>query len=325
VTTARVVPVTTEMDGDELDAEDAWHLSRRIGLRRLLVDSFTRFRYADGFSHSRALALQMSLSVVPFLLALSGLAAGIDNERPAAVLSRTIERLSPGGGSRDAFATAVVGGRTGEDAGEIALVVGLFFSLLSMATAMGQIERGTNRVYGIRRDRPAPRKYGRALVLTAVLAAPVGTGFLLLVAGGSFAEAMRATYGWSDTTADVWNVARWPVGLALLVLTIAVLLDHAPRRRQPALSWLALGAAVSVVLAMTATGLLAAYVQLSGSFGAIYGPLGGVFALLLWSLLSSIALFAGAAVCAQLEFLRAGHREPVLEDPGPPPSTRVEG
>jgi YihY family inner membrane protein len=193
-----------------------------------------------------------------------------------------------------------------------------------MTTAMAQIERGTNRIYGIERDRPAPWKYGRALVLTAVLAAPAGATFLLIVAGGSFAEAMRSTYSWSDTATDVWNVMRWPVGLALLVFTIAVLLNHAPRRRQPALSWLALGASVSVLLAMTATGLLAAYVQLSGSFGAIYGPLGGMFALLLWSLLSSIALFAGAAVCAQLEFLRAGQQHPVHDDPGLPPDRVVQ-
>ncbi len=324
MTTVRVVPVTTEMDGDELDAQDAWHLSRRIGLRRLLVDSFVRFRYADGFSHSRALALQVALSVVPFLLALSGLAADIDHERPARVLAKTIERLSPGGGSRDALASAVASGQTGERAGEIALAVGLFFSLLSMTAAMGQVERGTNRIYGIERDRPALWKYGRALVLTGVLAAPVGVAFLLLVAGGSFAEAMHTTYGWSDTATDVWNWVRWPVGVALLVFTIAVLLDHAPRRRQPALSWLALGAGISVVLAMSATGLLAAYVQLSGSFGAIYGPLGGVFALLLWSLLGSIALFAGAAVCAQLEFLRAGQQHPVHDDPGRPPSHVVQ-
>jgi uncharacterized BrkB/YihY/UPF0761 family membrane protein len=110
-----------------------------------------------------------------------------------------------------------------------------------------------------------------------------------------------------------------------MVFAIAVLLDHAPRRRQPALSWLALGAAVSVVLATAATALLAGYVHLSSSFGAIYGPLGGVFALLLWSLLSSIALFAGAAVCAQLEFLRSGRRHPVHDDPGLPPRHVVEG
>jgi len=324
MTTTKVVPVTTEMDGDELDAEDAWHLCRRIGLRRLLLDSFVRFRYADGFSHSRALALQGALSVVPFLLALSGLAAGIDHERPALVLARTIERLSPGGGSRDALASAVTGGG-GEHAGEIALVVGLFFSLLSMTTAMAQVERGTNRIYGIARDREAVTKYTRALVLTAVLAVPVGLGFLLLVAGASFADAMRQTYGWSERTGDLWNACRWPIGVALVVFAIAVLLDHAPRRRQPALSWLALGATLSVLLAMVATGLLAAYVHLSGSFGAIYGPLGGVFALLLWSLLSSIAFFAGAAVCAQLEFLRAGGQHPVHDDPGPPPLHTVQG
>ena len=308
------------MDGDELDARDAWHLSRRIGLRRLLLDSFVRFRYADGFSHSRALAFQACLSVVPFLLALSGLASDLDHRAPAMVLAATIERLSPGGGSRDALASAVRAGTTGEHAGEIALVLGLIVSFASMTTAMAQVERGTNRIYGIERDRRAVAKYGRALVLTAVLAVPVGLGFLLLVAGEAFGSAMRTVYSWSPHTVTVWNLVRWPVGLVLLVVTVAVLLDHAPRRRQPALSWLALGSAVSVLLTMVATGLLASYVRLSSSFDQVYGPLGGVFALLLWSLLSSIALFAGAAVCAQLEFLRAGLREPAHEDPGPPPT-----
>ena len=321
MTTVQTVPVTTEMDGDELDAEDAWHLVRRIGLRQLCVDSFVRFRYADGFTNSRALAFQIALSVVPFLLALSGLAADIDEERPARVLALTIERLSPGGGSQDALAMAVAGGATSERAGEIALTIGLFFSLLSMTTAMAQIERGTNRIYGIARDRKAVQKYGRALVFTAVLALPVGVAFLLLVAGGSFAAAMQSEYGWSDSFVLAWNIARWPAGLALLVFTISLLLDHAPRRRQPALSWLAMGSGLSVTLAMVATGLLAVYVHASGSFGNIYGPLGGVFALLLWSLLSSIALFTGAAVCAQLEFLRAGGvaGAPAHDDPGLPP------
>jgi len=325
MTTARVVPVTTEMDGDELDAADAWHLGRRIGLRRLALDSFVRFRYADGFSHSRALAFQMALGVVPFLLALSGLAAGIDQRRPARVLAKTIEMVSPGGGAHDALAAAVSGRQSSDRASDIALSVGLVFSVLSMTTAMAQIERGTNRIYGIGRDRRAVLKYGRALVLTALLAVPVGLTFLLLVAGGSFAAAMQDEYGWSDTVALAWNIGRWPCGLILLVLTIAVLLDHAPRRRQPALSWLALGAGIAVTLSMLATAGLAAYVHLSGSFGATYGPLGGMFALLLWSLLSSIALFAGAAVSAQLEFLRAGQRTPVLEDPGPPPTHTVDG
>ena len=310
MTTARTVPVTIEIDGDELDAEDAWHVARRYGLKKLLVTSFVRFRYGDGFTNSRALALQSCLAVVPFLLALTGLAADLDEERPARVIAETIQAVSPGSGEKDALASAVTGDDASEEAGELALGFGLGFALLSMTTAMAQVERGLNRIYGIRRDRKALFKYGRAAAMTAVLAVPVGVGFIVLVAGGAFAASMARQYGWSDGAVDTWNVARWPLGIALLVFAIAVVLDHAPRRRQPALSWLALGSGVAVLLSLGATGLLAAYVSLSGSFGAIYGPLGGVFALLLWALLTSIALFYGAAVCAQLEALRAGQEDP---------------
>ncbi|QNN52444.1 YihY/virulence factor BrkB family protein [Nocardioides mesophilus] len=325
MTTARAVPVTVEMDGDELDAEDAWRVARKVGLVRLAVDSFTRFRYGDGSSSSRALALQATLAVVPFMLALTGLAADIDQEQPARVVAQTIQAVSPGSGEQDALAGAVSGDQASQEAGELALGVGLAFALVSMTTAMAQIERGLNRVYGIRRDRPAREKYGRAAVLTGVLAAPLGVGFLLLVAGGAFADAMVQVYGWSDQTKLAWNLVRWPLGLVLLVFTIAVLLDHAPRRRQPSLGWLALGSGIAVVLTMVATGLLAGYVHLSSSFGSVYGPLAGIFALLLWALMSSMALFFGAAVCAQLEACRTGDRAPVYDDPGRPHHTQVTG
>ncbi len=323
MTTARTVPVTTEMDGDELDAEDAWRMVRRHGLLRLGIDSFVRFRYGDGFTNSRALALQAALAVVPFLLALTGLAADIDEARASRVIAETVQAVSPGAGEQDALAGAVSGDASSEEAGELALGFGLAFSLLSMTTAMAQVERGLNRIYGIRRDRPALAKYGRAAVMTGVLAAPMGLGFLLLVAGGAFADAMVKSYGWSDGTALAWNIGRWPLGLVLLVVAIAVMLDHSPRRRQPTLSWLAMGSGIAVILTMVATASLAVYIYLGDSFGDIYGPLSGIFALLLWTLLCSIALFYGAAVCAQLEACRAGHPGPAYEDPGRPHSATV--
>ncbi|NYE38813.1 YihY family inner membrane protein [Nocardioides cavernae] len=321
MTTARTVPVTTEMDGDELDAEDAWHLARHHGLRRVLVESAVRFRYGDGFTNSRALALQTCLAVVPFLLAVMGLAADIDDERPSRVVAETVNAISPATGD-DSVVDALASGS--EQSGELALVLGLVFALLSMTTAMAQVERGSNRIYGIRRDRPALHKYGRAAVFTVVLAGPVGLGFLALVAGGAFGDAMVAEYGWSEATHRAWDWGRWPLGLVALVVAIAVLFDHAPRRRQPALSWLALGSGVTVLGSMAAAAGLAAYVTLSGSFSSTYGPLAGVFALLLWSLLSSISLFFGVAVCAQLEALRAGEEAPAYDDPGRPHSRVVD-
>ncbi len=324
MSTARLVPVTREMNGDELDAEDAWHIVRRVGVRRLAIDTFVRFRYGDGFSSARALALQIALAVVPFLLALTGLVADIDERRPADVLARTVAALSPGQGDADALTGAISASRSGEDTGEIALTFGLLFALVSMTTAMAQIERGMNRIYGIERDRETVRKYGRAAVMTAILAAPVGIGFLLLVAGDTFAQAMRSEYGWSDGTVDAFTAGRWVVGVVVLVTAISVVLDHAPRRRQPGLSWLALGAGLTVLLTLLATGLLALYVDQGTSFGQVYGPLAGVFALLIWGLLTSIALFLGAAVCAQLEAYRSGDPGPADDDPGQPHAVRGE-
>ena len=62
--------------------------------------------------------------------------------------------------------------------------------------------------------------------------------------------------------------------------------------------------------------------KLSGSFGSTYGPLAGIVALLLWSLLSAASLFYGVAVCAQLEALRAHQPDPAEPDPGRPETER---
>nr|MBA3802363.1 YihY/virulence factor BrkB family protein [Acidimicrobiia bacterium] len=314
-----MVPVTVEIDGEELDFDDARTAIRGVGVRRLLVDSVLRFRYGDGFTNSRALALQVALSVVPFMLALTGLAAGLDVGRAAVVLSRTVSAMSVGGD--DASASDGQTAEEAEEAGEVALAVGLVFALVSMTTAVAQIERGVNRIYGIERDRRAAAKYGRAAVLSAILAAPIGVGFMLLVGGGPFADAMAEEYGWTGTTVTVWHVVRWPAGTLLLTFAIAVLFDHVPRRRQPSLSWLALGSGIAVAVTITASGLLALYVRESGAFDDVYGSIAGVMALLLWSYLTSIALFVGAAVAAQLEAVRAGVTRPFDDDPGPAPGS----
>jgi uncharacterized BrkB/YihY/UPF0761 family membrane protein len=60
--------------------------------------------------------------------------------------------------------------------------------------------------------------------------------------------------------------------------------------------------------------LLAAYAAQSGDFGATYGPLTGVMALLLWANLTGIALFLGVAFTAQLEATRVAESGPAGPD-----------
>lgn len=307
------MPETRDADGSELSAEDAMQTLRRYGSWRLMRDAFVRFRYADGFSHSRAFALQLCLATVPFLIALTGLAADLGQDGGGEVIARTMLALTPGGS--DAIVADVLSGQErADEAGEVALTLGLLTGLIALTMAMAQVERGANRVYGVERDRPALRKYLRAAVLAVTAGVAAFAGFLVIVAGGPFGEAIQETYRWGDATETVWDWVRWPAGIALAVTAIAAMFEWAPRRRQPGASWLAFGAAISVLLWLLVSLALAAYVAGSGSFGATYGPLTAVMALLLWANLTGIALFLGLAFAAQLEAVRAGVPSPAQRD-----------
>jgi YihY family inner membrane protein len=315
MSSATRVPETSTMSGDELSMDDAGETLRRFGGRKLLWEAFRRFRYGDGFSHSRALGFQIVLATIPTAIAFVGLATTVKQEKLAAALQEVILSVTPGTSDelvRETLAKALQQGVSG---GRIALVLGLVVALIAMTTAMGQIERGANRIYGVQRDRPSSKKYSRAAVLVLAAGVPAMLGFVLLVAGGVAAQALATTYGWSDGTERLIAWARWPFGVLLVLMTITVLFRWAPRRRQPAFSWMSVGAAVALALWLVFSGLLSLYVSKSASFGQVYGPLTAVMALLIWAQLSAIALFLGMAFAAQLEAIRAGVTRGAEEDP----------
>ena len=307
------VPETRMMPGDQLSADDALHALLHYGRWPLLRDSFVRFRYGDGFSHSRALALQLCLAIVPFLIALSGLASDLGVDEGGEVIADAVVALTPGASAplvRDLLQTDE---RT-EDAGELALVLGLITGLFALTTAMAQIERGANRIYGVERDRPGPAKYLRAAILAVVAGLPALFGFLLLVGGSAAGDSAAEEFGWGSALRIAWDWVRWPLSLALIVFAVGLLFEKSPRRKQPALSWLLFGAAISTALWWLASTLLAVYIRFSEGFGATYGPLTAIMALLLWANLTGIALFLGLAFAAQLEAQRVGVTSPALED-----------
>ncbi|MER5297255.1 YihY/virulence factor BrkB family protein [Streptomyces pharetrae] len=316
--TAVHVPQTRDMIGEELSGDEAFTALRHYGGIRLLTDAFSRFRYADGFTNARALGFQIVLGMVPFTIALVGVATAAHTESVGRIIELTLGRIVPGASS-EVVEEALTGTRRSAHSdiwSTIALWLGLAFSILNLASAMAQVERGANRIYGIERDRPFPAKYGRALLLAFAAGVPMVLGFLVLVAGEAVGESTAEAFGWSGT-ATWWAVVRIPVGLVLAVVASAVIFRWSPRRDQPGYTWLVFGSALHLVLWVGATWLLALYVEESGSFGAVYGPLTAFVALLLWANLTGVALFLGIAFAAQLEAARAGLTTAVRPDPGP--------
>ncbi|MFE7775269.1 YihY/virulence factor BrkB family protein [Streptomyces sp. NPDC057445] len=317
--TVEHVPQTRDMVGAELSGDEAFTALRRYGGRKLLKDSFARFRYADGFSAARSLAYQVVLGTVPFTIALVGVATSVHTESVDRIVQLTLAGIVPGD-SADLVRQALEGTRRSvhaDTAGAVAVWLGLGVALLNLTSAMGQIERGCNRIYGIERDRAFPAKYGRGVLLTLAAGLPLGAGFLLMVVGREVGEAVVRALHWSPSLLQWWQLLHVPGGVLLAGLSSAVIFRWSPRRDQPGYTWLAFGSGVHLLLWVTATWMLSLYVGTSGSFGAVYGPLTAFVALLLWANVTGIALFLGVAFAAQLEAARAGVAEPVRPDPGP--------
>jgi YihY family inner membrane protein len=298
MSTATSVPETYELEGD-----DALETLRNTGWARLLKDAFLRFRAADGFSHARALAFQVMLALLPFVIAVVGLATVLNVDQLRQLFTETVDRLAPGPAGQIFTQAIRQGAKSAARGGVFALLAGAVAAIASATLAMGQIERGANRLYGVEQDRPTTQKYWNGFKLACTAGVLSVVAFMLILGGADVAQAV----GLSGAVKGLWTLLRWPLSIGFVILAFAMLFKAAPRRHQPSWSWLAVGSGVSVLLWFVFTGLLALYLGLSsGTFGRTYGPLTGVIAVLLWSFLTSLAIYLGLAFAAQLEAVRAG-------------------
>jgi YihY family inner membrane protein len=302
MSTATSVPETYELEGD-----DALATLRHTGIARLVKDSFRRFRAADGFSHSRALAFQVTLTLLPALIATVGLATVLKVRQFTSLLRQATDHFAPGAAGGIIRNALAQGARASGDGARAALFFGLLTAVISAALAFGQIERGANRIYGVEQDRPTRQKYLTGLVLACTAGLLSVLAFVAIVIGSDIGQAT----GLSGALGGLWSVLRWPLAIGLIVGAMALLFRESPRRRQPAASWLAVGSSVSVLLWFLFTGLLSLYLTGSTAFGETYGPLAGMIGLLLWTFLTSLAVYLGIAFAAQLEAVRAGTPGPV--------------
>jgi uncharacterized BrkB/YihY/UPF0761 family membrane protein len=252
-----------------------------------------RFREVDGTSHTRALGFQILLTVLSGFIGLVGLASLLDLEQVRAFMQELVTTVSPG----PSGALLREAAQQGASGGALAAVVGLGAAWVAGTFAVAQVERSGNRIAGLDRDRPTVKRY----VVAAILAVPVGIlltlGALAIGAGG----AVVSGFALEDLSRTLWEILRWPVGLAVAGAGLYMLLRFAPAARLGSTRHLMAGTAVSLAMWGVFTGLLSLYFALSSSSARAYGPLLAVVALILWSGLSSLALHLGITTTVELE------------------------
>jgi membrane protein len=191
-----------------------------------------------------------------------------------------------------------------------ALTVGFLVALWSSSAAMVSIINALNKAYDIEEARPWWKVRLNAILLTVGVATFIVLAFAFVVAGPTVIDWVASTIGFGPTFAAAWNIARWPIALALVTLGIGLVYYFAPDAEQD-WEWITPGAVLATVLWLAASLGFKFYVANFADYDASYGSLGGVIILMLWFYITAVAILLGAELNAEIE-----HASPHGKDPG---------
>lgn len=181
-------------------------------------------------------------------------------------------------------------------------VLGVLATLWSASTGINYLVRAVNRAYGLEETRGFLRVRALALAFTvgAVALAAFALGVVNLLPG------LLSDVGLGPVGRGTVTVVRWPLLGGAVLLALTLLYRYAPDRRAPRWGWTAPGTVAAVLAWLVTSGGFSLYTSRLGTFNETYGSLGTVVVLLLWLLLSAVAVIVGAEINAQSE--RHGRR-----------------
>ncbi|WP_235734968.1 YihY/virulence factor BrkB family protein [Nocardioides alcanivorans] len=240
------------------------------------------------------------LALFPASIALLSLVGLAGQERQTVDTLLEILRDTGAGGAADTVEPTLTELSQASNAG-LGLVIGLAAALWSASGYVGAFSRGMNRIYEIDEGRPIWKLRPTMLLITVVSIVLVAVVAVGLVLTGPAAQAVGDAVGVGSGVVTAWNIAKWPVLLAVVVLIVALLYYATPNVQQPKFRWISVGAVVAIVTWIVASAGFGLYVANFSSYNKTYGSLAGVVVFLLWLWITNLALLFGAELDAELE------------------------
>jgi membrane protein len=183
----------------------------------------------------------------------------------------------------------------------IAFVLGLAAALWSASGYVGAFMRASNVIYETPEGRPFWKLRPLQMLVTLLLVILLAIIALSLVLTGPIVEAVAEPIGIGDTAVTVWNIAKWPVLIALFVFMLAILYYASPNVKMRGFKWITPGAMVALVVWALASAAFAFYVANFGSYNKTYGALAGLIVLLMWMWITNLAILFGHQLNAERE------------------------
>jgi membrane protein len=241
------------------------------------------------------------LSLFPALIAMVSLLGLFGNPQTTTKsLTEIITSIGPESAA-ETFEGPIDSIISNQSAAGFAFVFGLLVALWSASAYIGAFMRASNVIYETPEGRPFWKLRPLQLAVTLLMVVAVVLLALGLVLTGPVVEAIAEPVGLSDTAVDVWNVAKWPVMVAIFVLMVDLLYYASPNVKLRGFRWVTPGCLVAMVVWAIVSAAFAFYVANFGSYDKTYGTLGGLVALLVWLWISNLAILFGHQLNAERE------------------------
>lgn len=295
--TTAVVAETTPHEADGKHTIERLPLKRRfMYVTKRTVTEFTRHQCLE---LAAALTFYSVLSLFPALLALTSL-LGLIGE-PDATATAVLRVLRQAGQTdiADLLEGPVTSLASASGAG-LALAIGLVGALWASSKYVVGFSRAMNRIYGVEEGRPVWKLRPQMLLITIVMLLIAGLVILGIVLSGSFARNIGAVIGIGEQTFRIWNLAKGPVILLLVIMAVAILYYFTPNVDKERFRILTVGSSLAILALIIATVGFGIYVSSYSQFSATYGSLAGVIIFLFWLWLTNTVLLAGAELDAEL-------------------------
>jgi membrane protein len=273
----------------------------RRGLWPTLKRTGTEFSEDNMSDWAAALTYYGLLSLFPALIALvSVLGLFGDPQTTTRQVTDIVTQIGPSSAA-DTFSGPIESITSNRSAAGIMFIVGLAVALWSASGYVGAFMRAANVAWETPEGRPFFKLRPLQMLVTLAMVIMLALVALSIVLTGPIVEAVGSSIGIGDTALQIWDIAKWPVLLVVVILMFSVLYYAAPNVKLPGFRFVTPGSAFAVIIWLIASALFAFYVANFGSYDKTYGTLGGVVSVLVWMWITNLALLFGVELNAERE------------------------
>jgi membrane protein len=198
------------------------------------------------------------------------------------------------------------------------LTFGLIIAIWSSAVGISAIQDTLNDVFRIEDKRSYLHARFSAILLTILLSAITTIGLASFLAASVLASMVHHHIPEAAVAISIGGVLKFIAGviaIALSALSVAIIYNYAPDRRDRSRQWLTLGGMVAIIGWVLASLGLRAYLHYFNDYSVVYGSLGAVIILLTWFYTTGLMLLLGAEINSQVENAAAEKLHSLIPEP----------